>query len=37
MTEYALILAGVAVVALVAYNALGTKISSYINLITGDL
>lgn len=37
MTEYALILAGVAVVALVAYNALGTKISSYVNVISGDL
>jgi len=37
MAEYALIMAAVAVVALVAYNALGTQISSYVNTVKGCL
>jgi len=37
MAEYALIMAAVAVVALVAYNALGTQISSFVNTIKGCL
>jgi Flp pilus assembly pilin Flp len=37
MTEYALILAAVAVAALVAYQGLGTSIASLANNVAGDL
>ena len=37
MTEYALIMAAIAVVAFAAYTALGTKISSLVNGVTSDL
>jgi Flp pilus assembly pilin Flp len=37
MTEYALILAAVAVAALVAYQGLGTHISTLANNVAGDL
>ncbi len=37
MTEYALIMAAIAVVCIVAYNALGTTISALINNVEGDL
>jgi len=37
MTEYALILAAVAVVAIVAYQALGTSVSGQVNAIVNDL
>jgi Flp pilus assembly pilin Flp len=37
MTEYALIMAAIAVVCIVAYNALGTQISTLINTVEGDL
>ncbi len=37
MTEYALILAAVAVVTLVAYKLLGTKIAAMATLLAGDL
>ena len=37
MTEYALILATIAVAAYVAYQGLGTKISDLANTVAGDL
>lgn len=37
MTEYALILAAVAVAALVAYQTLGTSIGTLANSVAGDL
>ncbi|HTW86653.1 MAG TPA: Flp family type IVb pilin [Candidatus Binataceae bacterium] len=37
MTEYALILAAVAVAALVAYKGLGTSIGTLANNVAGDL
>jgi len=37
MTEYALILAAVAVVAMIAYNALGTAVAGKVNAIVNDL
>ncbi len=37
MTEYALIMAAIAVVCIVAYNALGTTISALVNNVKGDL
>ena len=37
MTEYALIMAAVAVVAFAAYTTLGTKIVTLVNSISGDL
>jgi len=37
MTEYALILAAVAVVAVVAYQALGNSITNEVNNIVSDL
>ena len=37
MTEYALIMAAIAVVCFAAYNTLGTNISSMVNTISGKL
>jgi len=37
MTEYALILAAVAVVAMIAYNGLGTNVTNEVNNIVNDL
>jgi len=37
MTEYALIMAAVAVVAMLAYTALGTKVSSLVNNVSSQL
>ncbi len=37
MTEYALILAAIAVVALAAYTTMGSKISSMVNTLNTDL
>ncbi|HEY6419924.1 MAG TPA: Flp family type IVb pilin [Candidatus Binataceae bacterium] len=37
MTEYALILAAIAVVALAAYTAMGTKISAMVGTLNTDL
>lgn len=37
MTEYALIMAAIAVVCIVAYNALGAQISTLIGTVTADL
>ena len=37
MTEYALILAAVAVVAFVTYQALGTQIQTLLTTVIGDL
>ena len=37
MTEYALIMAAVAVVAFVAYQALGTNISTMVHTLSTDL
>jgi Flp pilus assembly pilin Flp len=37
MAEYALIMAAIAVVCIVAYNALGSGVSSKINDVTTDL
>jgi len=37
MTEYALIMAAIAIVCFAAYNALGTDISTLINSIATDL
>jgi Flp pilus assembly pilin Flp len=37
MTEYALILSAVAVVAFATYNTLGTKIGSLLTTVIGDL
>jgi len=37
MTEYALILAAVAVVAIIAYQALGNSITNQVNAIVSDL
>ena len=37
MTEYALILAAIAVAAFVTYNLLGTQIVALLNLIVADL
>lgn len=37
MTEYALIMAAIAVVCIVAYNALGTQISTLVKSVQDDL
>lgn len=37
MAEYALIMAAIAVVCIVAYNALGTSISNTVSTVTADL
>ena len=37
MTEYALIMAAIAVVCFAAYNTLGTNISSLVNSVSGKL
>ena len=37
MTEYALIMAAIAVVCIAAYQALGTKIVSLVNQVTSNL
>ena len=37
MTEYALIMAAIAVVAMAAYTAMGSKVSSLVNNVTGQL
>jgi len=37
MSEYALIMAAIAVVAMVAYSALGTNISTLVNNVSGQL
>ncbi len=37
MTEYALIMAAIAVVAMVAYTALGTKVSTLVANVTAQL
>ena len=37
MTEYALIMAAIAVVCFAAYNTLGTNITSLVNTVSGKL
>jgi len=37
MAEYALIMAAIAVVAMVAYNALGNNVSTLVNNVAGQL